>query len=161
MTLSYFFTGVQTPLGLIMRPMMPVTFWHSTGERIDTLILIDSGADLSMIPKRIAQSLGIDFESCPKGVTGGVGGKTNVVMSAISIRFGHGKETYELEIPVQIPIKKEIPYPLLGREPFFRFFDVSFRMGFCEDKGKFVIKEVTKVHPSGDYPDMPTFGLVK
>jgi hypothetical protein len=161
MTLSYFFTRIETPLGVILRPLMPVTLKHSTSDSLDTLMLIDSGADLSMIPKSMAQSIGIDLSSCPTGVTGGVGGATDVVMSEATLSFGQRKEVHEVDIPVQIPTKTDIPSPLLGREPFFRFFDVSFRMGFCEDKGKFVIKEVTKVHRSSDYPDVPTFGIMK
>lgn len=82
---------------------------------IDTHLLLDSRADFSMIPKDLTEGLGINIATCPKISTSGIGGEINVAENLIWIKFGQRNEIYELEIPIQIPLKEGVGMPLLGR----------------------------------------------
>jgi len=57
--------------------------------------------------------------------------------------------------PAKFQIPTECPgYPvlqLIGREPFFSVFDVSFRMGYTRVLGKFTLKWVDKQHDPAKY----------
>jgi len=70
----------------------------------------------------------------------------------VHITFGQRSEIYEMVLPVQIPLRRGFPsMPLIDREPFFHEFDIDFRMGYTETKGKFVIRKVKRRRPTGRY----------
>lgn len=101
-------------LGTIYRPYIKVSI---TSKNIDEWIpmemIVDSGADYTLLPKRYAQLLAIDFtKDCLPQQTSGVGGKEKVYLCkrVISIKIGNWQET----IPVGILIRNDIP-ALLGR----------------------------------------------
>ena len=152
-SLSYKFEEFQTPVGLVQRPFLPVRIQYRNKPPVDTKMLVDSGADVSVILREFAEdALEIDVERLPRSRTSGVGGETEVGLAETYIRLGYGKIFHELKIPVQIPLSYEsIKYNLLGRHPFFYEFDVSFRMGYSMDLGKFVLKKVEKRRPSNRY----------
>lgn len=148
-----------TPKGLIPVPLIPVKIQYKNSKPVDTLLLLDSGADFSMIPRNFAEGLGIDCERLPVTSTSGVGGECKVGETAVYISFGQRGENYEFKIPVQIPLDPKIQIvPLLGRIPLFYEFDISFRMGYCEDKGKFTLKKVIKRHDGKKYSKTPLWG---
>lgn len=123
---------------------MPVVLKKSNIE-FPTVLLVDSGADYSMIRRDIAQDIfNIDISSLKKkGDSSGIGGKVPVGIVELTISFGLRQYNFEEKIPFQIPLdpKNEIEIPLLGRNPFFYNYRVDFRMGFTDDPslGKFVI----------------------
>ena len=152
-SLSYKFVEFQTPIGLVQRPLLPVRIQFKSHFPIDTRMLVDSGADVSMLLREFAEdALGIDVERLPRNRTSGVGGDTEVGITEIYLRLGQGKINYELKIPIQVPLRYDsLKYNLLGRHPFFYEFDVSFRMGYTKEKGKFVLKKVEKRRPAERY----------
>jgi hypothetical protein len=52
-------------------------------------VLLDSGADLSMFPKPVADALGIDISKCPSRTLSGVGGTTTAYFSEVYIAIVH------------------------------------------------------------------------
>ena len=151
-SLSYEFAKYPSPKGIILRPMIPVRLRYKGYQPLDTLMLVDSGADFSMISREFADNLGINTTECSPIQTSTASGRMIAVETEIRIRFGQRREIYDYEIPVQIPLRKGFPeLPLLGRYPLFRDFDVNFRMGYCQSRGKFVIKRVTRRRPDSDY----------
>jgi len=65
MTLSYKFVEVDTPKGRLLRPYMPVTLRFEGYEPLDTVMMIDSGADFSMIEGALAEELRIPVNALP------------------------------------------------------------------------------------------------
>jgi hypothetical protein len=142
--ISYNFTHYIVRGAEVLRPIIPVKLQYKNNEPIIYTMLLDSGADISLLSKDVGESLGIDTDREPDDDVYGVTGRTPVIEERIKIRFGMGNR-YEFgsEIPMQITKKKGRPaVPALGREPIFREFDVHFRMGLPGDKKKFVLSKL-------------------
>lgn len=124
--------------------MLPVILKKDDVE-FPTMLLVDSGADYSMLTKDIVRdALGIDLSALKKeGKTSGIAGETEIAWITIKIGFGQRNIYFEEEIPFQVPLDegKDPPVPLLGRDPFFYRYRIDYRMGFTADSslGKFVI----------------------
>ncbi len=124
MTLSFHYKIVKRPDGTEVRtPSIPITIKGK--ESFDTVALVDSGADISAIPKDIAEILGLDIsgETSPAF---GIGGKTDAIDTTMNIIVERGHEKYSFRIPVKI-IMGLYDFPvLLGRAGFFDKFVISF-----------------------------------
>lgn len=101
-------------LGVIYRPYITVFI---TSKNIDEWVpiemIVDSGADYTLLPKKYAQLLSIDLtKDCFPQETSGIGGKEKVYLCKrlVQIKIGNWKET----IPVGILARNDIP-GLLGR----------------------------------------------
>jgi len=142
--LSYNYTRYIVKGLEILRPIIPVELQYKSNEPITYTLLLDSGADISLLSKDVGESLGIDTDREPDDDVYGVTGHTPVIEEKIKIRFGMGNRyEFESEISMQITKKRGRPaIPALGREPIFREFDVHFRMGLAGDKKKFVLSKL-------------------
>jgi hypothetical protein len=128
--------------------MVDVTL--SMGSKsVGTNLLLDSGADFSMIQREFAENvLGIKIESLQKGGTHSASGQMDVVIVNILVTLTQATISKSFEAPFQIPINTP-GFPalqLLGREPLFHLFDVAFRMGYTDVLGKFTLRCVEKKH---------------
>jgi len=151
-SLSYGFVEFTTPKGLLQRPLIPVTIEYPGHGSLDTSMIVDSGADLSMIEREFAAGLGIQVENLPRSKTDGAIGSGQVAEAEVMITISQREHVFEITMPIQIPLRYGYPrIPLLGREPIFKIFDVSFRMAYAETKGKFVLSEVTRRRKDEDY----------
>lgn len=142
--LSYNFTRYIVRGSEVLRPIIPVELKYKNNEPIIYTMLLDSGADISLISKDVGESLGINTEREPDDDVYGVTGHTPVIEESLNIKFGIGtRSEFICKIPVQITKKKGRPaIPALGREPIFREFDIHFRMGLSKDKRKFVLSKL-------------------
>lgn len=141
---SYSFTPIQIQGEIILRPILQVVLMHKAIE-FPTGVLIDSGADYSIIQREIVEdAFGIDVSKIKKcGETCGITGKTDVGEITIEMRFGTERNTLVEKIPFRVSLDdgKDPPITLLGRDPFFYKYRVDFRMGYTDDPtlGKFVL----------------------
>ncbi len=87
--------------------------------------LIDSGADISVIPKDLAEVLDLDL-SGEKEISYGIGGKIEVKTTKMEILLKKGRDEYRFVIPVQVVLTGEEPPIILGRKVFFEKFIISF-----------------------------------
>jgi len=142
--LSYNFTKYIVKGKTILRPIIPVELQYKNNDPIIYTMLLDSGADLTLLSKDVADSLGIDTNKEADDDVYGVTGHTPVIDEKVKIKFGMGsRNEFEKEIPVQITnIYGSPAIPALGRETIFREFDVHFRMGQPKDKQKFVLSKL-------------------
>ncbi|MGD9128895.1 MAG: retropepsin-like aspartic protease [Candidatus Woesebacteria bacterium] len=109
--------------GQIYSPTIDILLWSRRGEDwIKTPIVIDTGADYTILPEFLALQLGIDLQKdCERLLTIGVGGKTPVYFyPRLRVRVAN----FERIIPVGF-LKAEIP-ALMGRQAFFETFETSF-----------------------------------
>jgi hypothetical protein len=92
---------------------------------IDTYALVDSGADISVIPKDFAELIGVDIGG-PKGIANGLGGEVEVVNSKMELKIKGDRVTYDLNVPVQVILSDSKIPVILGRDGFFSYFRIEF-----------------------------------
>jgi hypothetical protein len=107
--------------GTVLRPVANVLLSHEA-YALSVEMLVDSGADLSMIPKTIGDQLGFILERGEMVYTvGGIGGGIPVVYRSVFLTVG------ETSLPIRIAwgLSDEIP-SVLGRLDVFDYFDIEF-----------------------------------
>ena len=99
-SLSYAFTPYEVGKKIILRPMLPVILMKDDIS-FPTMLLIDSGADYSMLTKDIVRdALNVDFSSLKKeGKTSGITGETEIAWINVKVGFGQRDIYFEEEIP--------------------------------------------------------------
>lgn len=101
-------------LGNIYRPYVQLLI---TSDKIDEWIpiemIVDTGADYSLFPKRYAELLGVNLEKeCFEQITYGVGGKEEIYLYKKGIKVKRGG--WQERIPLGFLSRDDVP-PLLGR----------------------------------------------
>jgi len=113
----------STLLGIIYRPVAEVYFRDTHGGELVSLMYIDSGADITLIPKALGESLGFEVkEKDIREVTGIGNARVHVLIRKTKIRIGD----IELEAKIAWALEEGVP-PLLGRADIFDKFDIIFR----------------------------------
>jgi hypothetical protein len=113
-------------LGVIFRPLIDVlVFADKQNEWFPARMVVDSGADYTLFPKRFAEFLGIDLlNSCFAQTSTGIGGSETVYLYKKGIRIKIGD--WEERIPVGFLERDDVP-ALLGRLKCLQKIGVSFR----------------------------------
>ena len=124
--MSFKYKSIKRPDGDIVKtPSIPIILTGRSNVKIEFMALIDSGADLSVIPEDIADLLNIDMDG-KKDKSKGIGGEVEVINSKINVKIKKGHEDYSLNVPVQVILgDNKIPV-ILGREVFFDEFSITF-----------------------------------
>ncbi len=106
------------------RPIIHVTIIGPSGSRLQEGLL-DSGADDTVFPQRLAALLGVDLSNAP------VGQATTAALTNVPLRFAHvslritdGVERREW--PAWVGFSPAIHRPLLGFAGFLQFFTATF-----------------------------------
>ena len=118
-------------------PFMPVLIRNAYGKLIEVIGLLDSGADCTVMPRDLADLLGMTEES-KTHMTRGIGGIVPVkkIKFQCEIRGKHEKHTMHIPALV-LQEKADIPL-LLGRSGFFDNFHITFK----QDRKKIILKKV-------------------
>lgn len=111
-------------LGTTYRPVARVFFWSvKINSWIAIRMVVDTGADYTLLPRYVAEELGVNLEKeCKAFTTFGVGGGERVYfLPKIKVKLGN----WERIIPVGFLERNEIP-PLMGRHLFLETFETLF-----------------------------------
>ncbi len=126
MVMNFRYKSIERPDGnKVKTPSIPVILIGRSGIKIEFMALIDSGADLSVIPQDVAELLDVDL-NYPKDKSRGVGDEVEVININITINIKKGHEDYTLSLPVQVILGEHKVPVLLGRERFFDEFTIIF-----------------------------------
>ena len=107
----------------LYRPMVTVSLWSPLNKKWRPVkMLIDTGADYTILPKYFAMLLGLDLAGAPELPTQGIGGEQRVIFYE-NLRVKIGKA--EREIPVGFIPQTKAP-ALLGRHLFLETFFLEF-----------------------------------
>ena len=87
-----------------------------------TQALVDSGANISLFDKSIAEYLEVHIKAGKKISLQGIGGKISAYVHPVSISVA----TMEFTIPVAFCERIDLSFNILGREGFFEKFLVCF-----------------------------------
>lgn len=122
--------------------MLPVRLsWR--GKPHEDLMIVDSGADSSVIPTEVAERLGLELEG-PVLPIRGVGSLFEARVSTVYLQIAaedtHGRTGIpKLLERVLVPVTKGVVTdPILGREPFLEGFELTLRQA----KHEFVLREL-------------------
>jgi len=124
MVLKFPFKKEKSPiLGAIHRPVAKVFFWSKAGYWSRIWMIVDTGADYTLLPRYLAEELKVNLEKdCKVFNTYGVGGQERVYfLPKIKVKLGN----WERIIPIGFLERNEIP-PLAGRHLFLETFETLF-----------------------------------
>lgn len=108
--------------GKIVRPVADIYFIDNEGNKLISFMYIDSGADITLIPRKLGESLGFTVEGGKIIEIGGIGNaKVPVIIKTASIMIGVRK----VEVRIAWALTEEVP-PLLGRTDVFDLFKIIF-----------------------------------
>lgn len=106
---------------IVKRPNAVVTV-SNKGQSYTLDMLVDSGADISIIPKVTGESLGLEIKSEKEIETiGGIGGSIPIVIREIDLKIG----SEEFSAKIGWSLEEDI-IPILGREDIFDRFHIEF-----------------------------------
>jgi len=118
-------------LGEVLKPIIPVTLIGAK-ERAGVSMLLDSGADLSLIPYSVGEAIGLELDLENRSEVQGIGeGSIPYILCQVSMKIGE----IETSIRVGWALIEEVPL-ILGRLDVFRQFAVDFR----EFENKIILK---------------------
>lgn len=111
--------------GVIKRPVADVSFWSVIFKKwVPVRMVVDTGADYTLLPKWIAGKLGVDLNrDCRRYKTAGVGGEENVFLLKKEWQAKIGE--WEESVVLGFIGDNDVP-PLLGRLKFMEKFKVTF-----------------------------------
>lgn len=123
MEISFPFQKEKSKLfGVIYRPVISFEIKSRTGW-IPILAYLDSGADVTILPRSFIDLLGVRFKEEDIKIIGGIGGgRVPVVVKEAKLKIG----SKIIQSKVAIALIQDIPY-LLGREGVFEYFKICFR----------------------------------
>jgi len=109
----------------VKRPMATVDFWSERFKKwISYSMLVDTGADYTILPSSDAVDLGIDLEKeCQNFETRGIGGTETVYFLKRKIKIKIGN--FARRIPVGFLSRDDMP-EILGRQECLNKFSVLF-----------------------------------
>ena len=110
-------------LGIIQRPYAIVFIQSKNKEWYPIEMLVDTGADYTLLPRKYAYILGIDLATeCVAKTTLGIGGQETIYLyKSLSIKLGD----WFRKIPVGFLERDDVP-PLIGRLEFIEILKVIF-----------------------------------
>ena len=109
------------------RPFIPISIHFKRGT-VRTIALLDSGADFTFIPIKIARRVGLSLSTKRMREVHGVGGSIDAYMThATLIFYFDEKQEFALnKVPVLVPEDEDFSYTLLGRDSIFNEFIITF-----------------------------------
>jgi hypothetical protein len=109
--------------GTVRRPVAPAQFWSARSRVWVTIVmLVDTGADYTLLGHAHADVLGIDLRRCHRVATAGIGGTETVYLrSRLTLRLG----PWSRVVVAGFLDRDDVP-PLLGRARCLDTFDVRF-----------------------------------
>lgn len=133
MVFSFKYKSIKLKSGeIIHRPMIPISI--NGKERLDIIGILDSGSDMTILPKEIAEVVGIDYQK-DNEISGISGNILKAKQGKINIIFGKAREFYNFDIPVLVP-EQDVQI-IIGRLGFFERFKIT----FVEDERKISFKK--------------------
>ena len=108
---------------VIYRPIIGVKIGYGN-ELIETIAMIDSGTDVTVVNSNLAKLLGVDSSKYKKCLVSGVTGEGNGFVAKVKIRIENFEnEEFEMEVCFVEGMKSNI---LLGQRDIFNRFKIRF-----------------------------------
>ncbi|MGA2387288.1 MAG: hypothetical protein ABSG33_12245 [Candidatus Bathyarchaeia archaeon] len=119
-------------LGEILRPIAQLEIKSEKSDWYPVIMYVDSGADISLVPRNFGLLLGLDLTQNLGQIRGIGEAIVPLSLQDIILRI----EEQEMQVRIAVALINEVPY-VLGRYDFFKLFNISFQ----ECKSKVVIEK--------------------
>lgn len=119
--ISFRYHKIPDSNGTLKKPTIPVEFKMLSSGYIETIALVDSGADVTVLPKGIADLIGVKIIG--ESESQGIGGKVKVKTGSVTFRIKGEHAYHKITTHVEIIEDDSIPV-LLGRRGLFDRFKV-------------------------------------
>ena len=107
---------------------IPVIF-VGLDDSIETMAYLDTGSTVSHLPLEFAEALGFDSKKAKKTTTKGVAGEEDATYFKVGLKIARKNQTaFIKDMPCLVFLNPKTRFTLLGLEPLFEMFDVSFRL---------------------------------
>lgn len=112
-------------IGNFLRPVIPIELEHDA-FKLKYEVLIDSGADMNIMPSDIGEALNIDVSSGRRAEVGGItpGERSPYYVHSVAMRVGGWAYT-DIEVGF-MPDMPAYGYGVVGQRGFFDLFKVIF-----------------------------------
>jgi predicted aspartyl protease len=135
MVLVFRYHSIPNVINQFKKPTIPVEFKLESGSYINIICLVDSGSDIIVLPKGIAELLNIKLEKESKSK--GLGGEVKVSLGKLSYRIKGNHNYFNFDnIDIEILETDDAPV-IFGRRGFFDKFKVT----IDERNEKIILKE--------------------
>lgn len=125
----------------IYRPLIALRV-HSAGRSALTDALVDTGADISIFPKFVADRLRLNLTGMPGvAVNAPLGGGGNYRLCQVELELRRSGEVLRWRTAVGFT-EHEMSYAFLGTKGFFEFFDLAYSSS----------RQTIEIIASGDLP---------
>ncbi len=114
----------KTPTGTVHRPVLDLLFKEKRGYNLYSFI-VDSGADISLAPKELAERIGVDWAKGKRARLSGISPKPECSVDGRIHTVSATVPDLAHELRMQLCLAEDAPY-LIGREGFFGRFKVTF-----------------------------------
>jgi len=122
-------------LGPIHKPIIPVKI-IGPHRNVNIFMLLDSGADISLIPYSVGETIGLKLDMANRSEIYGIGeGSVPYILTNVNIEIG----TIETSIRIGWTLIEEVPF-IIGRLDFFHQFAIEFR----EFENRIILKPTKK-----------------
>jgi hypothetical protein len=109
-------------LGDILRPVAQLQIKSEKSGWFPIIMYIDSGADISLVPRNFGSLLGLDLRK-NLGQIRGIG----EAIVPLSLQIAKLRiEKHEIKVKIAVALINEVPY-VLGRYDFFKLFKITFQ----------------------------------
>lgn len=110
----------------IARPIIAVQLESPNGDRVYSDVLIDTGADVTLMPMDLADSLDIDLARSPEvALTSAIGGECRYRPSELILELRRFPEVIRWKTTVGFT-ERTMSYGILGTRGFFEFFRLEY-----------------------------------
>lgn len=108
--------------GTVYRPVAEVYFRDADGRDLISFMYVDSGADITLLPRELGENLGLTIEEEQiQEISGVGGGSIPVIIKTIEMRIGE----HAMNARVAWSLEEDVP-SLLGRMDVFNDTRISF-----------------------------------
>ena len=127
----------------IARPIITLHLEASNGNRVFSDVLVDTGADVTLLPVDLADSLNIDLSLLPEvTATSAIGGECRYRQCDLSLELRRFPDVIRWRATIGFT-ERVMSYGILGTRGFFEFFRLEY-----DARAGFVF-----VEPSGPLPN--------
>jgi len=114
----------KTRTGTVYRPVIDLLFNEKIGRNLYSFI-VDSGADISLAPRQLAERIGLDWDKGSKITLSGISPKPECTLEGRIHTVSALVPDLALELALPVCFASSDAPLLIGREGFFDEFDIT------------------------------------
>jgi len=122
----------------VKEPIVPITLIGKRGERLNFTAILDSGSDFVLVPKEIADALGLGYSSGIEIKSKTFDGQDFITkLATVNMEIKKGRERIPMQCKAAVSISGPDYHHIILGSSFFEHFEIIFDY----PKNKFIVKK--------------------